>query len=141
MGKKIFYFVIISLSLFSCVKTETTKITSNVKIVKYLSENSEKSIVKKYNKVYNQWFEVFCSLPGLKADTENSITKCVNNLEYTKLSMSKMNIIDQNKGRNKNIENIKNIINEQDQNEQDQNEQDQNDPFDIPGECEGFSEC
>jgi len=57
-----------------------------------------------------------------------------------------MNLIDQNRGRNRNIENIKNIINEQDQNEQDQNEQDQNeqdqnDPFDIPGECEDFSEC
>ena len=84
--------IILFFSLVSCVKSETTKLSNDVKIVKYLlSNNKEKSIIKKYNKEFGQWFEVGCAIPELK-----SAEKCIDNLEYTKLSKLKMNLLIQN---------------------------------------------
>jgi len=81
--------LILFFSLFSCVKTETTKISNNVKIVKYLlSDNKEKTIIKKYNKKFGQWFEVTCST------SESTLAEnCIDNLEYTKSAKSKMNLL------------------------------------------------
>ena len=63
MFKFVFVFILF-FGLFSCVKTETTKISNDVKIVKYLfSDDKEKSIIKKYNKKFGQWFEVKCQIP------------------------------------------------------------------------------
>ena len=87
MFRSAFLFILF-LSLVSCVKSETTKISDDVKIVKYLlSDNKEEFIIKKYNKEFGQWFEVICPIPELKL-----AEKCIDNLEYTKLSKSKMNI-------------------------------------------------
>jgi len=84
MFRFVFLFILF-FGLLSCVKTETTKISNNVKIVKYLlSDNKEKSIIKKYNKKFRQWFEVTCS---------TSAENCIDNLEYTKLAKSKMNLL------------------------------------------------
>ena len=89
---RIVFLFILFFSLISCVKTETTKISNDVKIIKYLlSDNKEKSIIKKYNKEFGQWFEVSCQIPELKL-----AEKCINNLEYTKLAKSKMNLLIQN---------------------------------------------
>ena len=88
------FFVILFLGLLSCVKTETTKISNNVKIVKYLfSDNKEKTIIKKYNKKFRRWFEVSCS-----ASESTSAKNCIDNLEYTKLAKSKMNLLIQSQG-------------------------------------------
>ena len=96
MFRSAFLFILF-LSLVSCVKSETTKISDDVKIVKYLlSDNKEKSIIKKYNKELGQWFEVSCPIPELKL-----AEKCIDNLEYTKLSKSKMNLLIQHQ-RNSN---------------------------------------
>jgi len=86
MFRFVFLFILF-FGLLSCVKTETTKISNNVKIVKYLlSDNKEKSIIKKYNKKFRQWFEVTCP-------TSASAENCIDNLEYTKLAKSKMNLL------------------------------------------------
>ena len=88
---RIVFLFILSFSLISCVKTETTKISNDVKIVKYLlSNNKEKSIIKKYNKEFGQWFEASCQIPELK------LAECIDNLEYTKLAKLKMNLLIQN---------------------------------------------
>ncbi len=93
MFKFIFVFVLF-FGLFSCVKTETTKISSDVKIVKYLfSDDKEKSIIKKYNKKLGQWFEVSCPIPELKSEIIKLAEECIDNLEYTKLAKSKINLI------------------------------------------------
>ena len=93
MFRFVFLFILF-FSLFSCVKLETTKISNDVKIVKYLlSDNKEKSIIKKYNKEFGQWFEVSCPIPELKLAEILQLKlaeKCIDNLEYTKLSKSKM---------------------------------------------------
>ena len=76
MFRFVFLFILF-LSLVSCVKSETTKISNDVKIEKYLlSDNKEKSIIKKYNKEFGQWFEVSCPIPELKL-----AEKCIDNLE------------------------------------------------------------
>ena len=84
MLKFVFLFILF-FSLFSCVKTETTKISNNVKIIKYLSsDNKEKTIIKKYNKKFGEWFEVICT---------TSAENCIDNLEYTKSAKSKMSLL------------------------------------------------
>ena len=98
MFKFVFVFILF-FGLFSCVKTETTKISSDVKIVKYLfSDDKEKSIIKKYNKKLGQWFEVSCPIPELKSEIIKLAEECIDNLEYTKLAKSKMNLLIQNQG-------------------------------------------
>ena len=96
---RIVFLFILSFSLISCVKTEITKISNDVKIVKYLlSDNKEKSIIKKYNKEFGQWFEASCQILELKLAElpELKLAECIDNLEYTKLAKLKMNLLIQN---------------------------------------------
>ena len=96
MFKFVFIFILF-FGLISCVKTETFKISGDVKIVKYLfSDDKEKSIIKKYNKKFGEWFEVSCSTSGLKLEITKLAKECIDNLEYTKLAKSKMNLIIEN---------------------------------------------
>ena len=94
MFKFVFVFILF-FGLLSCVKTETTKISSDVKIVKYLfSDDKEKSIIKKYNKKFGQWFEVSCLIPEVKlVEKVKLVESCIDNLEYTKLAKLKINLL------------------------------------------------
>ena len=131
MFKFVFVFILF-FGLFSCVKTETTKISSDVRIVKYLfSDDKEKSIIKKYNKKFGQWFEVSCSISELKLAED-----CIDNLEYTKLAKSKMNLLIQNQ-RNDN----ETVQTTDSQTEENQNIQTEQPPMpELPPEPEEPSE-
>ena len=141
MFKFVFVFILF-FGLFSCVKTETTKISNDVKIVKYLfSDDKEKSIIKKYNKEFGQWFEVSCSISELKLAEE-----CIDNLEYTKLAKSKMNLLIQNQGNDN--ETVQTTNSQTEENQNIQTEQ-PSEPELPPGpelppepeECSDPSEC
>ena len=121
---KIVFVFILFFGLFSCVKTETTKISNDVKIVKYLfSDYKEKSIIKKYNKELGQWFEVRCLITEIKL-----VEGCIDNLEYTKLAKSKINLLIQNQ-RNDN-DTVQTIDSQTEENQNIQTEQ----PLDIQTE-------
>jgi hypothetical protein len=135
MFRFVFLFILF-FGLFSCVKTETTKISNDVKIVKYLfSDDKEKSIIKKYNKEFGQWFEVSCSISELKLAKE-----CIDNLEYTKLAKSKMNLLIQNQGNDNETVQTTNSQTEENQNIQTEQPSEPELPPE-PEECSDPSEC
>ena len=83
---------LLTFSLLSCVKVETTKISNDIKIVKYQdSKNKELFLIKKFNNEFNQWFEVEC--PNVLPPRLEMIIfpqRCIEDLKYTKLAKVKM---------------------------------------------------
>ena len=85
-------------SLLSCAKVETTKISNDLKIVKYAySKNKDVFIIKKFNKEFNQWFEVQCpNVHTPRLEIIIFLDNCTEDLKYTKLAKLKMISITQN---------------------------------------------
>ena len=95
---KIILSFLLTFGLFSCAKVETTKISNDIKIVKYAySKNKEVFIIKKFNKEFNQWFEAECpNIHKPRLEIINFSDKCIKDLRYTKLAKVKMISIIQN---------------------------------------------
>ena len=95
---KIVLIFLLTFGLFSCAKVETTKISNDIKIVKYAySKNKEVFIIKKFNKKFNQWFEAECpNVHKSRSEIINFSDNCIKGLKYTKLAKGKMISITQN---------------------------------------------
>ena len=95
---KIVLLIYLIFGLPSCAKVETTKISNDIKIVKYAySKNKEVFIIKKFNKEFNQWFEAECSnVHKPRLEIINFSDNCIKDLKYTKLAKVKMISIIQN---------------------------------------------
>ena len=89
---KIVLSFLLTFCLLSCVKVKTTKISNDIKIIKYAySKNKELFLIKKFNNEFNQWFEVEC--PNVLPPRLEMIIfpqRCIEDLKYTKLAKVKM---------------------------------------------------
>ncbi|MDA8851140.1 hypothetical protein N9J04_00010 [Candidatus Pelagibacter sp.] len=95
---KIILLFLLTFCLLSCVKVKTTKISNDIKIVKYAySKNKEVFTIKKFNKEFNQWFEAECpNIHKPRLEIINFSDNCIKDLKYTKLAKVKMASIIQN---------------------------------------------
>ena len=95
---KIILLFLLTFGLLSCAKVETVKISNDIKIVKYAySKNKEVFIIKKFNKEFNQWFEVQCpNVHTPRLEIIIFLDNCTEDLKYTKLAKLKMISITQN---------------------------------------------
>ena len=115
---KIFFIIVISLSILNCSKIKTVKISEDViRFDRFNSKgNYQNSYYIKYNKTFSQWFRANCY---------NSIC------EYTNLAIIEINNL--SKGNQKqSVNNQEQSVNNQ---EQSVNNQEQN--FENPGIIEG----
>ena len=101
---KIVLSFLLTFGLLSCAKVETVKISNDIKIVKYAySKNKEVFIIKKFNKEFNQWFEVQCpNVHTPRLEIIIFLDNCTEDLKYTKLATLKMISITQNLQNNSN---------------------------------------
>ena len=91
MTKMVLSFLL-TFGLLSCAKVETAKISNDLKIIKYAySKNKEVFIIKKFNKEFNQWFEVQCpNVHTPRLEIIIFLDNCTEDLKYTKLAKVKM---------------------------------------------------
>ena len=95
---------LLTFGLLSCAKVETVKTSNDLKIVKYAySKNKEVFIIKKFNKEFNQWFEVQCpNVHTPRLEIIIFLDSCIESLKYTKSAKVEMTSITQNLQNNSN---------------------------------------